>query len=287
MDQVAFLGLGAMGQRMVANLLEDGHKVFVWNRTAKRCDPLVKTGAIACETPYSAAQNANIVVAIVADDEASKTVWRNTKHGALKGMQAGSVAIECSTLSLGWCKELAITCQNRGINFLDAPVAGSRPQAEARQLIHLVGGENQTLEQVRHILEANATTIHHIGHSGSGMATKLAANALFGVQLATLGELMNFLKHNGIETQTAATFLSALHVASPVVKRAIAAIAANNYTPRFALNLAEKDLRYTIDSAQACGTDIPVTTLTQELFAQAIAEGYGDENIHAIAKIFS
>src|SRR5581483_4824411 len=137
-----------------------------------------------------------LVIAMVRDDDASRAIWLGD-DGAVKGLGKDAMAIESSTLTPGWVKELAIQVQATGASFLDAPVLGSRPQAEAGQLIHLVGGETETLERARDVLSALGGAIHHVGPVGAGATLKLAANVLFGIQVAAVAEILALLAHSG------------------------------------------------------------------------------------------
>ena len=131
MNKIAFLGLGAMGLRMAANLVNAGHSVTVWNRDPAKAAPRAALGAGIAGTPKAAAGGAEIVIAMVRDDEASRRVWLDPETGALGWLGRHAIAVESSTLSVGWVKALAAAAGERGISFLDAPVVGSRPQAEA------------------------------------------------------------------------------------------------------------------------------------------------------------
>jgi 3-hydroxyisobutyrate dehydrogenase-like beta-hydroxyacid dehydrogenase len=276
-----------MGQRMAANLLQAGHNVHVWNRTAERCNELVARGATSHSTPREAAEQADFVISMLRDDIASRTVWLERECGALGGLKPDAIAIECSTLSLGWCTELAETVHAYNADFLDAPVIGSRPQAEARQLIQLVGGRPETLKLAHAVLETNADTIHHIGQPGHGMAMKLAVNALFGIQVAAMGELLGFLGQYGIDKHQSAVLLNRLPVTSPAAGVAAASMAAGNYAPLFPAELAHKDFEYAVDSAKSRDVELPITSSVRDLFARVIASGYGGENIHAVERLFT
>lgn len=283
---IAFLGMGAMGARMASNLIDDGHSLWVWNRSVERVQPSVERGAVSSVSPRDAAAQADIVIATLTDDDASRAVWLDEETGAVQGLRHGAVAIECSTLSLDWCRDLASRIRGVNADFLDAPVVGSRPQVEMRQLIHLVGGEAATLERVRPVLAVNAAGIHHVGGTGSGMTMKLAVNALFGIQVAALGELFGFIRHCGIDAGFAAHLLGDLPVTSPAAKGVSAAIASENYAPLFPLALALKDFGYVVAAAKSRGAEMPTTALVRDVFAKAVDCGYGDDNIHAIAKLF-
>jgi len=153
---IAFLGLGAMGARMAARLVAAGHAVAVWNRSLAAAAPLVAAGARLTATPAEAASGATVVFSMVTDDVAARRVWLGG-DGAAAALRPGAVAIECSTVTPGWVRELAGGVAARGAHLLDAPVAGSRPQAEAGQLVFMVGGEAAALEAARPAAQAAAT----------------------------------------------------------------------------------------------------------------------------------
>src|SRR5579871_3889552 len=152
--QIAVLGLGAMGSRMALRLLRAGHSVSVYNRSPGPLRDLLAAGPPRGKTPPATAEGAGIVIAMVRDNEASHAVWCDETHGALKGLGAGAVAVESSTLTAAWVKELGSRVHKTGAGFLDAPVIGSRPQADAGQLIHLVGGDADIFDQAKNVFAA-------------------------------------------------------------------------------------------------------------------------------------
>ena len=143
--RVAVLGMGAMGSRMAAALLRAGHSVVVWNRTEDRTRPLIDQGATLAKSPRSAAAESEAVLAMVRDDAASRHVWLSPDGGALSAMSKEAVGIESSTLSVAWVRELSSIFASRQVPFLDAPVVGTRAQADNAALIHLVGGDRAPL----------------------------------------------------------------------------------------------------------------------------------------------
>ncbi len=138
--EVAFLGLGIMGRGMAQNLLTRRFPLTVWNRTLEKTGLLADKGAHVASTPADAVRDADLVISIVGDDAASGAVWLG-EHGALADMKRGAIAIECSTLTPDWVRELNILAYERGIGFLDAPVTGSKSAAEGGTLRLFVGGE--------------------------------------------------------------------------------------------------------------------------------------------------
>jgi 3-hydroxyisobutyrate dehydrogenase len=286
MSRVALLGAGAMGSRVAQHLINANHQVVMYNRTADRVTALLDLGAVYAATPREAAEQAEIVISMVTDDEASRTVWLAAETGAAMGLGHGVIAIESSTLTVNWTRELATAIESYGAGFLDAPVVGSRPQAEAGKLIYVVGGKAEVLAQVHDILLVAGTAVHHIGAAGQGMAMKLAVNALFGIQIAALAELIGMLEKNGVPCTKAMECLGELPVMSPAAKGAGSLILANNHAPMFPIRLVEKDFRYIMQTAHAVDALTPVSSAIHDLYQTAIAQGLGGDNITAIAKLF-
>jgi 3-hydroxyisobutyrate dehydrogenase len=286
MAKVTVLGMGAMGSRMALSLLKAEHEVTVWNRNLNKTETLVQAGAKVADTPRAAVKDAEFVISMVRDDQASKQVWLDFETGALSGLPKNAVAIESSTLTVAWIKTLAQQFSDRQIVFLDAPVAGTLPQAESAQLIYFVGGEVETFTKAQPILQAMGGAIHHVGMVSSGMTIKLAVNTLFGIQISALGELIGLMKGCGLDEAKAIEILTDTPVCSPAAKGAAAGILARNFSPLFPIELVEKDLSYAVQTAQANGGQLPIAAATQQTFLEAIKQGYGADNITGIAQLY-
>jgi 3-hydroxyisobutyrate dehydrogenase-like beta-hydroxyacid dehydrogenase len=283
---VAVLGLGAMGSRMAHNLLKAGHAVTVYNRSPEPALALEREGATRASTPRAAATGADVVMSMVADDTAARAVWLDAEHGAVHGLGAGSIAIESSTVTPAWVQELNAEVSSRGAAFLDAPVVGSRPQAEAGQLIYLVGGDEATFERAKPVFQTSCGFIHHVGPVGQGMALKLAVNALFGIQVAAVAELLGLLQKSGVPEARAAAILNELPVTSPAVKGALASMVGRHFAPLFPIDLVEKDFRYALETAREVGSSVPTTQAVHDVYVKAQRAGGGADHITGIAKTF-
>lgn len=282
MKTVAFLGLGAMGSRMASRLVQAGFSVKVWNRTPKAAENLLRQGAIWAKTPREAAENADFVIAMVRDNEASKQVWLDPETGALYGMKAGAVAIESSTLTSQWIQQLSTKFAENQTALLEAPVSGSRPHAEAGQLVYLVAGEQAVFEQAKPVLAAMGKIPEQvIGQIGAGALAKLATNTLMGVQVAVIAELITMLKQQKADVNAILQAVSATSAWSGVAQMAANSISNENFAPLFPVELLAKDLRYTLESTNQA----PVITQTSQLFNQAIEQGYGDLQMTAVVKV--
>lgn len=287
MANITFIGMGAMGSRMALNLVNAGHNVCVWNRNSDRTLPLVEAGAIAAKSPREASKNADFVVSMLRDDEAFKAAWCDGENGAIRGMKASAIALDCSTLTVEWVRKLNQCCAEKGIRFLDAPVAGSRSQAENAQLIFFVGGDISSFELAKPVLEAMGSVTHYAGSNGAGACLKLAVNALFGTQLATIAELLGLFKAAGLDVSHAVEILSSTPVCSPAAKMAASAMSAGNHAPMFPIDLVEKDFSYAAATAQKNDLSLPVTRSVWSTFQHAKERGFGDDNITGIAKLYS
>ncbi|MBV6625838.1 MAG: NAD(P)-dependent oxidoreductase [Rivularia sp. (in: Bacteria)] len=286
-QKITVLGIGAMGSRMAVNLLKAGYSVTVWNRSVKPTQALAAKGAVVATTPKLAVKEADIVISMVTDSDASKAVWLDSETAALSGIRQGAIAIESSTLTVSWVKQLAAEFQNSSIAFLDAPVVGTLPQADSGNLIYLIGGEVATLKQAENVLlSAGGGKINHVGDIGEGMAMKLAVNAMFGIQIAAISEIIGMLTKNGFELEKAVQFLSELPVTSPAAKNAANLILKGNHVAMFPIDLVEKDFRYVMQTAK----DVEAATLISEaihrVYLDAAQKGYGGDNITGVAKLF-
>jgi len=286
MTKVAVLGLGAMGARMANRLVQAGHEVTVYNRSATRVQPLVAAGARSAKTMRAAAEQADIVISVLTDDAAAKAVWLEETSGALHGMRAKTMAIECSTVTPDWIRQLGAAADDRDITLLDAPVVGSRPQAEAGQLIFLVGGKAEPIEGVVPILKVMGGAIHHVGDRGAGAWMKLAVNSLFGAQIAVLAELLGMLNKAGVSPDQAMQVLGKLPVTSPAANGVGGLMAAQKYAPMFPIDLVEKDFRYALTAADSIGSSLPAVSAVQRVYAKAQQEGRGNENISGVAALY-
>ncbi len=284
--RVTMLGLGAMGSRMAARLLAAGYLVTVWNRTAEPCLALRAQGTSVAATPRQAAQSADFVIGMLRDDLASRSVWTDPDTGALAGMRANSVAIESSTLTPAWTRELSQLCEANSVAFLEAPVAGSRPQAQAAQLIYFVGGPATTLQRAEPVLRTMGAAIHHAGLVGDAALTKLIVNAMFGLQVAGLAELLGLARKMGVDAARVLDILCATPVASPAAKLAGGAMLAGQFAPMFPLELVEKDFAYALQTGLQASSSLPVVAAVHGVLAGAVRSGLSQSNITGLASLY-
>ncbi|MEA1649524.1 NAD(P)-dependent oxidoreductase [Nitrospirillum sp. BR 11164] len=287
MSKVAFLGLGAMGTRMAANLVRAGHTVTVWNRSPAATADLAALGAAVAPSPRAAAAGADLVVTMVADDTASRAVWLDEGTGALAGLDTGAIAIECGTVSPAWATQLAAAVTATGAGFLEAPVVGSLPQAQEGKLIILAGGDRDAFDRAQPALAPLAAVVRHVGPVGRGAAMKLAVNGLLGIQLAAWAEMMGFLARAGFDGAAALDILTTLPVASPAAAGYARMMQAGDFAVRFPVDLMAKDFRYGTQAADALKADTPVADATLAVLERAREAGHGAENVSALIRLYT
>ena len=282
--KIAVLGLGIMGAGMARQLVTKGFAVTVWNRDTAKSASLAAAGARVAVSPAAAAIGADVVLAMLANDEASRSVWLG-EQGALAAMRPDTIAMESSTLTVEWVRELAAAAQARRIGFLDAPVTGSKAQAESGALSFLVGGPAELLERVRPALSAMSGNIAHLGPSGSGAMMKLINNFLCGVQVASLAEAIAMAERSGLDARQAAAVLSSGSPGSPLVKAIAQRMLDRAYEPNFFIPLMAKDLVYARQAFAQQGIELKSAEAARERFVDADRAGMGHRDIAAIVEL--
>jgi len=272
-----------MGTGMAARLLGAGFPLIVFNRNRERAAPLAKIGARVAGNAREAAAGAEIVIAMLADDAASRAVWLGD-DGALAGAGAGTLLIESSTLSVAWVKELANLATARKSELLDAPVTGSRPQAAAGELNFLVGGSDAAVARARPALDVMGRQVIHLGPTGSGALVKLINNFVCGVQVAAIAEAIALIERTDLDRDKALAVLTHGAPGSPLVKTLSARMTARDYTPNFLLRLMAKDLAYAQREAQDRSLELTTAAAASEVFARAIEAGLSEKDFSAIVE---
>ncbi len=278
---VALLGLGTMGGGMASNLLKAGFSLAVYNRTRAKAERFTSAGARVADTPADAVQGASVIVSMLADDNASRAAWTG-ENGALAAAAPGAVLVEASTVSPAWIGELGAAAKHRGLDLLDAPVTGSRAQAEGGQLTFLVGGSDAALAKATPVLKAMSKDIVHLGLLGSGATMKLINNFLCGVQVASLAEGLAWIERSGLDRYKALTILKNGAPGSPLLSAISARMTSRDYSINFVLKLMSKDLDYAHTAAAETGVNLKTAVTARELFETAVAIGLGENDMASV-----
>lgn len=284
-SKVAFIGLGAMGSRMAANLLKAGHEVTVCDLAPDAVERLVDSGAKAAASPREAAEGTDFVLTMVRDDEISRKIWLDSANGPLQGMARGAIAIECSTISPAWARELGAVISKTGIEMLEAPVSGSTPQAQDAQLVFLIGGDAATLKRAVPLLKGMGSSVQHAGPVGAGALAKLVTNTLMGAQLAIIAEMIGMLKRQKVDPKEVLKAVAATPLWSPHLSGDTKSMLSGNFESHFPVKLLLKDLEYTVKSADG-EASVPTVSAVRDIFQRAMSERLGDLNMTAVVKLF-
>jgi 3-hydroxyisobutyrate dehydrogenase-like beta-hydroxyacid dehydrogenase len=268
--RVAFLGLGIMGQHMAANLVKAGHEVSVWNRTPKDVP-----GATTAPTPAEAAKGKEAVWMCVSDTKAVQSVLFG-QDGVINSITSGAVVVDSSTISPSASLLCMEAFQEKGCDFLDAPMTGSKVAAEAGSLIFMVGGSPATIGKMDPLFRAMGKTVIHMGDNGKGLAAKLAQNMNIAFIYEGLCESLTLAKKLGVKPEKMFELISASMIRSGVAEYKQPFILNQDFTPNFPLRLMHKDIHLMLDAGRENDVKLPGLTKIDEIYEEASKAGYDD-----------
>jgi 3-hydroxyisobutyrate dehydrogenase len=281
MTEVAFIGLGAMGSRMAMNLLGAGFALRVWNRDPAKARRLTDAGARLATSPADAANGAAFVLSIIADDLATREVMLGAS-GIVARATPGTIVIDASTNTPAMAREVAAAAAARGVHYLDAPVLGSTPQAEAGELVFLVGGDPAVFERSKPVLGAMSRACHYLGDSGAGATIKLINNMVSGSLLAVLAEAAQVAEAARLDPVAAVAALSDGAAGSRMLSSKLPKMFERDFAPQFQLELMEKDLRYFLQLAGELDRPAPLASLVRSQYQAARRAALGKLDSSAI-----
>lgn len=282
--KIGWIGLGNMGYPMVKNLVKAGFEVTVYNRSAYKSDALAQeTGVAVVYSPAELVATSDVIVTMLSDDASVSAVY-DDQNGIFSVAPAKNlIMVDMSTVSPETTRSLAARCLEKGISYLDAPVAGSVKPAEDAQLVIMVGGKEEIYDQVKPVFEALGKSSTYIGENGKANVAKLAINLLLGIVTQGISEAVIFARKNGVEAEQLLPLINASAVGSGLSKLKTGNIIAGDFKPAFALKLLAKDIRL----ANENGMDTPVGRSLYQTLQAAVKEGYGDEDMIALLKYLS
>jgi 3-hydroxyisobutyrate dehydrogenase-like beta-hydroxyacid dehydrogenase len=283
--KIGFLGLGTMGAPMANNLRKSGHAVTVWDRTASKGDVLAKKGAKQARSPREAAAGQDIVFISVSDEKAVEAVLEGP-DGLLAGLAAGTVVVDASTSGVQCARSTEEKVKAKGAAFLAAPVLGSKAAAEKAQLTVVVGGPAEAREKARPALRAISARIVELDAAPKAALMKLVVNAVGGAMMAAFGEALALGASGGLEVEKIVETIQASKFHSPLFLMHGEQVAAKDWSPRFAIHLAEKDQRLAQEAAAAQGARMPINAAVRRLFADAAESGRGDRDVCSVADLY-
>ena len=278
---VGFLGLGLMGSRMAKNLAAKGFEVVVWNRSRARAEALAKEARVqVSSTPAELAARVDAFCTCVADPPALREVVFGAS-GLFSSARRGQLFVDFSTVSPDLTVELDRACSARGLDFVEAPVTGSKLGAEKGTLLIMAGAEETALDKARPLLEAVGEKVIHCGNVGAGSQVKLAGNAIVALMLQALSEGMLLAQKSGVDPRKLLEVVQASGYRSPYFDFKGQAILRRDFETHFAIDLMFKDLSLLLESAGRHRVPMPCAGAVREVYQLARASGRGDQDIAA------
>ncbi len=284
--KVAFIGLGNMGGHMARNLLRAGHEITVWNRTLSKADDLRAQGAKVAKSPAEAAQAAEALITMLADDHAVESAVLNP-GGALETLPRGAAHISMSTISVALSRKLAEEHARHGHHYIAAPVFGRPEAAEAAKLFVVAAGDTAVVDRLKPLLEAVGQRVFVMGDKPEmANVVKLSGNFLIASIIESLGEAVALTRKYGVDAHRYIEFLTHSLFAAPVYKTYGNLIADEKYQPAgFKMRLGLKDVKLALAAGDAVDAPLPFASVVRDHMLTAIARGMEDMDWSATAKL--
>ena len=280
---VTFIGLGIMGSRMAQNLLENGVTLTVYNRSAAPAQTLHEQGARIASSASEAVREADVVFTMLASPEVVEQVATGPE-GFLSTLPEGSLWVDCSTVNPSFSRTAHQVAQRHKVRFLDAPVAGTKPQAEQAELVFFVGGDPSDLNEVEPLLQHMGQKVMHVGETSKGASFKMLVNALLAQSMVLFSETLLLGEKMGLSREFLLDTLPNLAVSAPFTKAKAEMIRNNDYEVQFPLELMYKDLHLAALTAYEHQQPMYLANLAKEVYARAVQRGFGREDFAAVHK---
>lgn len=292
MRTIGFIGVGTMGRPMAVNLLKAGFPLVVHDLAAAPVEALVRLGAGTVASPADVARATDVVITMLPSSPQVEEVYLG-RGGLLEGVKPRQVLIDMSTIDPGTTERVAERAAAAGARMLDAPVSGAPPKAADGTLTIMVGGDAETLAEVRDILGVLGTNVIHVGSLGMGEVVKLCNNLIAGVTMVAVAEAFGLGQRAGVDPKVLYDVIRKssgncwiLETRPPLPGLAAASPAEREFEPGFMTDLMHKDLGLALAAGQRARVPLPLCALTRELYGWASARGLGRKDFSAVFKLF-
>jgi 3-hydroxyisobutyrate dehydrogenase-like beta-hydroxyacid dehydrogenase len=269
--RIAFLGLGIMGRPMAQNLAKAGHELKLWNRTpGKALD-----GAHTVATPKDAAKDAEIVWLCVSDTRAVEQVLFG-KDGAVESLKPGVIVVDSSTILPSASLKFAERVRQKGCDFVDAPVTGSKVGAEAGQLVFIVGARKETFDKLQPLFRVMGKSAVRVGENGKGLAAKLSMNLMIALTFEGFAEALVLAKKQGVDLEPLMSLINQSMVRSGVVDYKAPFVLSRDFSANFPMRLMHKDIHLMLEAARQNGVKLPGLETVDKVYEDSTREGHAD-----------
>src|SRR5438128_6605410 len=280
---ISYLGLGTMGSGMASNLLKAGYDLTVWNRTAAKCEPFARKGARYAESPGDPVRDVVLVMYSFSNDQAVEEAVFGAK-GILSGIKEGQIAMDMSTVLPATSLQEQEAYAKRGVDFLDAPVFGSKQEAADAKLWIMAAGNKAIFEKVKPVLEKLGQAVHYFGKNGNAVAMKLVGNLMVALELEALAEGLVLARKAGLDLNTVLEVVKVADFRSPLLVGNGQNILKRDFSTSFALKLMLKDAGLIEKFAESLRSPIPALRVAEINLDSAVALGFGKENASALIR---
>jgi 3-hydroxyisobutyrate dehydrogenase len=280
---VAVLGLGAMGHAFAANLVKNQFQVAGWNRTRARGEDLAASGMTLCETPQQAAEQAEVVLAMLTDGATTESVLEQIIPALRQNAifcQMGTIGVEATDRLIA-----RLADARPDVVYIDAPVSGTKAPAENAQILILASGDRQRAEKLEPVFAAISKGARWLGAAGAGSRMKLVVNAWLIAMMQGLAESTSLAQQFGFSTDDLWSVLEGGPLAAPYAKVKLDTIKGGDYTPQMQLVWALKDAQLALDAAEA--QSMPGLQNIAQLWQQAVEAGYGEQDLAVIYRFLT
>ena len=279
--KIGFIGLGIMGSRMAANLLKGGHKLKVYNRTLSKAEALVEKGAKLSHSAKEAADNVDVLFTMLSTPDSVKSIALG-KKGFLTSMKRNSIWVDCSTVNPSFSREIAKIAEEKGIRFIDAPVAGTKQPAEKGELIILTGGNKNDIEEVTPLLNLMGKKIIYAGETGMGTSLKMVINLMLASAMEVFSEALTLGESLGFTKEKLYDVLIGGPVTAPFLAGKTEKINKLSFEADFPLQLMLKDMQLIEQTAKENNINLPAADSIKEIYSEAVKNGFGHKDFSAI-----
>ena len=286
--KIGFIGIGAMGQPMLANVLKKGHTVVAYDVVEAALDGAVKLGAARAASSAAAARDSELVITILPSSSHVESAYLGA-GGVLEGVGAGRLCIDMSTIDPSVSRRVAEAVSRRGARFIDAPVSGGVPRATDGTLAIMVGGDARDFEEARPVLAAMGANIIHVGPVGSGEVAKLCNNLIAGVSAVAVSEAFRIAEGFGVDAKVLTDVISkssgntwVMEHMHPVPGLVARSASSHDYAPGFMTDLMAKDLGLAVNAARELRVPVVVAPAAQQVLRLASSHGLGRKDFTAV-----
>jgi len=279
--KIGFIGLGIMGSRMAANLLKGGHKLKVYNRTLSKAEALVEKGAKLSHSAKEAADNVDVLFTMLSTPDSVKSIALG-KKGFLTSMKRNSIWVDCSTVNPSFSREIAKIAEEKGIRFIDAPVAGTKQPAEKGELIILTGGNKNDIEEVTPLLNLMGKKIIYAGETGMGTSLKMVINLMLASAMEVFSEALTLGESLGFTKEKLYDVLIGGPVTAPFLAGKTEKINKLSFEADFPLQLMLKDMQLIEQTVKENNINLPAADSIKEIYSEAVKNGFGHKDFSAI-----